>query len=435
MMLKKITRAISQFDMIKNVSHITVALSGGADSMALLDALLSLKDEFGIAKITAAHFNHQIRGAEALRDQDFVQNWCKLQGIELYLGSADVPLFARQNNLSVELAARQLRYKFFNSLDTDAVATAHTASDNTETVLLNMTRGTALSGLCGIPPKRDKFIRPLLFCTRADIENYCLEKGIKYVTDSTNLSDDYTRNKIRHQVLPVLKQVNTSVENAVLRMTDSLREDNDFINGYVQTEYAHRHQNGQLLLDGFATLHIALAKRLIVLHCNNFGIDVDNLHINQIYDICLSSGKISLPHNMAAVAKNGVLAFETAKKQIETDKYTVDIQKTDNNLFENCQKVHNLLLKNVLDCDKIVGKLVQTERKSGDTICLKNKNCTKTLKKLFCEYKIPVQSRASWPILADDNGIVWIYKIGVAERCAADQNSKKIFKISVNKSF
>ncbi|MDO4608183.1 MAG: tRNA lysidine(34) synthetase TilS [Clostridia bacterium] len=431
MMLNKIKDAISLFCLLNNAKHITVALSGGADSMALLGALLSLKEELGITKITAAHFNHQIRGLEAQRDQEFVQNWCVAHNVELYLGSADVPQYASDNNLSVELAARKLRYQFFDTLDTDLIATAHTASDNIETVLFNLTRGTALSGLCGIPPKRDRYIRPLIFCTRADIEDYCESSGIQYVTDSTNLCDDYTRNKIRHNIVPVLKQLNPSAEAAVTRMTASLREDNDFINGFVQGEHKARNQNGQLLLKDFDSLHTAVAKRLIVQHCQSCSIVTDNLHINQIYDICLSGGKVSLPDNMSAISKNGVLIFESAQKQTENINFTVDIQKTDNDLFENCQKVHNLLLKNILDCDKIVGQLVLRQRLSGDAIRLKNKNCTKTLKKLFCEYKIPVAQRTSWPILADDDGIVWIYKIGVADRCAADKDSKKIYKISV----
>ena len=113
--------------------------------------------------------------------------------------------------------------------------------------------------------------------------------------------------------------------------------------------------------------------------------------------------------------------------------YSVDISEENNDLFKNNKKVHNLLLKNILDCDKIMGKLVLRQRESGDTVRLKNKNCTKTLKKLFCEYKIPLAERSVWPVLADDLGVVWIHKIGVAERVAADENSQKIYKINVEK--
>lgn len=434
-MLKKVTEAINCFDLLKNTKHITVALSGGADSMALLYALLELKGSLGISKISAAHFNHQIRGDEALRDQNFVSAQCEKLGVELYVGSADVPRFAKENGLSLELAARKLRYDFFSSINTHAIATAHTASDNLETVLFNLTRGTALSGLCGIPPKRDNYIRPLIFCTRDDIERYCEQNGIKFVTDSTNLSDEYTRNNIRHNVVPVLKGVNQSVENSVGRMSISLREDEDFINAIALKEFDSKYNGDELSVKDFKSLHPAIAKRIIVKFCNASGIQFDNFHINSIYDICVQGGKISLPDNKSAIAHNGVLKIVSSVKQPSNVNFSVDITRQENDLFKNCQKVHNLLLKNILDCDKIVGKLDLRNRKSGDTIRLKNKNCTKTLKKLFCEYKIPVDEREVWPVLSDDEGVVWVYKIGVAERCAADQSSREIYKISVKKSF
>ncbi len=432
-MLKKVTEAINRFDLLQNVKHITVALSGGADSMALLDALLNLKEQLNIEKISAAHFNHQIRGDEALRDQSFVLEQCKNRGVECLMGSADVPEFARQHHLSIELAARQLRYDFFESLDTDAIATAHTASDNIETVLFNLTRGTALSGLCGIPHKRDRYIRPLLLCTRDDIENYCAQNNIKFVTDSTNLCDDYTRNKIRHNVVPVLKSINESVENAVVRMTTSVREDEDFMRRVAKKEYVELCRDGVLSADELKCLHPAIAKRVIAKFCADNSVAVDNFHISRMYDICVGGGKISLSGDMTAFCDNGILKIAPAKRAASKVTYSVDITEQKNDLFENNKKVHNLLLKNILDCDKIMGKLVLRHREAGDTVRLKNKDCTKTLKKLFCEYKIPLAERNVWPVLADDFGIVWIHKIGVAERCAADHDSKTIYKINVEK--
>lgn len=432
-MLKKVTEAITRFGMLQNVKHITVALSGGADSMALLYALLALKNELNIEKISAAHLNHQIRDEEAIRDQHFVTQKCQELGIELIAGSVDVPEYARRKNLSLELAARKLRYKFFESIDADIIATAHTASDNIETVIFNLTRGTALSGLCGIPPKRDRYIRPLILCTRSDVESYCAQNDIEFVTDSTNLSDEYTRNKIRHSVVPVLKSFNESAENAVSRMTASLREDEDFINNMVQKEFDKLYADGKLSIGEVASLHPAIAKRIIVKYCSIIGVDVDNFHINAIYDICLSGGKTSLPQDKSAYTTNGMLKITDSKKNEANVQFVVDIQKKNNDLFVNNQKIHNLLLKNILDCDKIVGQLVLRSRNMGDTIRLKNKKCTKTLKKLFCEYKIPLDERENLPVLCDDLGVVWIHKIGVAERCAADQNSNVIYKISVEK--
>lgn len=432
-MLKKIAEANTAFDMFGGADSVAVALSGGADSMALLNALIKLKSELGIKKITAAHFNHLIRGDEAFRDQNFVVEQCKKLGVELKIGSADVPEFAQKNGLGTELAARKLRYEFFETLETDVIATAHTASDNIETVLFNLTRGTALSGICGIPPKRDRFVRPLIFCTRYDIELFCKENAIPFVTDSTNLCDDYSRNKIRHNVIPVLKSLNLSAENAVSRMTASLREDEDFINSEVQKKYDKLYLDGNLSLKGFKELHPAVAKRIIAKFCSLHNIEVDFFHINAVYGICLSGGKTSLSNNQTALAQNEILKIcsENAKKVT----FEVKIEQKNNDLFQDNKKIHNLLLKNILDCDKIVGELVLRNRSAGDTIRLKNKNCTKTLKKLFCEYKIPLEERSVLPLLCDDEGVVWIHTIGVAERCAADENSKRIYSINVKKSY
>ena len=432
-MLKKVNEALTRFNLLQGAKHVTVALSGGADSMALLGALLELKDELKIEKISAAHFNHQIRGCEAVRDQDFVTKFCAKNGVELFLGSADVPSFAKEKGMSLELAARKLRYEFFDSISTDLIATAHTASDNLETVIFNITRGTALSGLCGIPPKRDRYIRPLILCTRDMIEDYCEQKGIKYVTDSTNLSDDYTRNKIRHNVVSVLKEINLSAENAVSRMTTSIREDEDFINSVANEKFDKLVCDSGVCVKDFCKLHPSIAKRVITKYCDAHNVEIDNYHVNSIYDICLSDGKISLPQDMVAFVDAGFLKIDNAKKQVQNVTFSVDIKQSANDLFNDNKKVHNLLLKNVLDCDKIVGQLILRTRESGDTIRLKNKNCTKTLKKLFCEYKIPLEERENLPVLVDDDGVVWIHKIGVAERVAADKDSKQIYILNTKK--
>ena len=218
-----VLKVLSRYDMLKFGNRITVALSGGADSMSLLYCLLELKDELGIT-VNAAHLNHLIRGDEAFRDEEFVKEECHKLGVELFLKRVDVPKLASDSGKSLELTAREVRYAFFEEINTGVVATAHNADDNLETVIFNLTRGSAIDGLCGIPPKRDIFIRPLILTTRKEIEEYCAFKNIEYVTDSTNLEDCYTRNKIRHNVIPILKEINSNVSQTVLRTVKSLRE-------------------------------------------------------------------------------------------------------------------------------------------------------------------------------------------------------------------
>ena len=174
-------------------AHVVCAVSGGADSVAMLHALCALRAELGIT-VSAAHFNHRLRGAESDRDEAFVRTLCQTLGVSLSVSGADVAAHAARTGESVEEAARELRYAFFAQLD-GLIATAHTADDNLETVLLNLTRGTSLRGLCGIPPKRERIVRPMLCLTRREIEAYLTENALAHVEDSTNAAPDARRNR------------------------------------------------------------------------------------------------------------------------------------------------------------------------------------------------------------------------------------------------
>ena len=183
-MLNSVKNAIKRYNMINGETEITVALSGGADSVALLLCLLELKDDLDV-NISAAHLNHCLRGEESDRDEQFVRDLCKQLNVPLTVEKADVKGEADKTGESIELCARRIRYAFLERVTSGLIATAHTANDNIETVLFNMSRGTGISGLCGIPPKRDNIIRPLILVTREQVETYCAEKGVefwKYVT-------------------------------------------------------------------------------------------------------------------------------------------------------------------------------------------------------------------------------------------------------------
>lgn len=428
-MEQKILKAISQYKMLENVTEITVALSGGADSMSLLYALNSLKEQLGI-KLYAAHFNHKIRGEEAERDEQFVTLKCKELGIELFISSADVPGYAKQKHMSLELAARELRYDFLKSVAKGVVATAHTADDNIETILFNMARGTSLKGLCGIPETRDIFIRPLILCSRLDVEDYCEQQKIEYVTDSTNLCDDYTRNKIRHKVIPVLRDINPSLCDTLNRTVSALKVDNDFLESVSNEEFSKRFSDNVLALDGFCNLHKAIALRVLRdLIKSKISIPVDNFHIESLYNIALYGGKISLPEGMCGYKEKDTLYIEKEGIIKENIQYNVKLSKIRNNFFKKTQKVNGLFLNNALDCDKIVGELQVRTRNTGDSIKLNRRNGTKTLKKLYTEHSVPQNERETLPVIADDEGVVWVCGIGVAERCAVTKDSQNIIKI------
>lgn len=428
MIEKLILEANSRFSLFEENSSVTVALSGGADSMALLVALINLREKLQI-NVSAAHLNHLIRGDEAFRDENFVSEQCKKYGIELFCERIDIPKVSAKAGISTELAARKERYAFLQRASKGQIATAHTASDNLETIIYNLSRGSSLEGLCGIPPKRDNIIRPLILCTREMIEEYCKKKNIPFVTDSTNLSDDYTRNKIRHNVIPLLKELNPAVEKSVLKTTSSLKEISDFIKAEAHKYIAENYSECTLKLSGFDSLDKSVAKRVIIEFvnlCDN-EISLENCHIKEIYSICLTWGRTSIPKDKACVVREGKLCFIDAKSQKPNKVFSVSI--TD--FTEKNKKINNLLLNNLLDCDKIIGKLDVRTKVSGDSIRLNKRGCTKPLTKLFNEYKIPVEEREIIPVIADDSGVIWIYGIGVAQRCAINEKSKNILEIKV----
>lgn len=244
-----INAAISEFEMLSEGERVCVALSGGADSVSLLIALNDLNSELHF-EVSACHLNHALRGEESDRDERFCRELCEKLGVAFYSKKINVAEFAEKHE-STEQAARRVRYAFFEEalshFGAATLATAHNANDNAETVLLNITRGTGLKGLCGIPPARGfgqgfRVIRPLIYCSRAEIEAFLNERGQSSVTDATNLSEDYTRNKIRRRVLPELAEINPSILAVISRMTGSLRADSEFLDALAEEALARSRQ-------------------------------------------------------------------------------------------------------------------------------------------------------------------------------------------------
>ncbi len=427
-MLDKVLMALNRFSMLEKGDNVTVALSGGADSMALLHLLFCERERLGIT-VFAAHLNHSLRGEESDRDENFVREYCEKMGIPLFTETADVALYAKQNGKSIEEAARDIRYDFLSRVSKGKVATAHTASDNAETVLINLSRGTALKGACGIPPVRDNFIRPLIFCTRQEIEEYCDKNEIPFVTDSTNLSDDYTRNKIRHNVIPVLKEINPSFCSAITRFSLSAGEDSAFLDSIALKEFGKCFGRGRLKLP--TDMPAAIAKRVIAKFLEEVGAHaIDSLHINEIYEALGSNTKRSISCGEIVQIKGNVISLlPKGEKDFE-----VSLEELDRENFDSLHKVNKLLLKNAIDCDKICGKVVLRAREAGDEIKLRGRG-TKSLKKLYNEMKIPQEERKNLPVAAHENGVVWVYRAGAAERaCVCDETERAIvFNIKESK--
>ena len=311
-MKNKVIEAVTRYDMLHAGDTAVVGLSGGADSCALLLVLLELKDALGIT-VRACHINHNLRGEESDGDEMFVRTLCAERGVKLDVFSVDVRGSADRHE-SIEEAARRLRYEKFDEVCAGGakLATAHTANDNAETVLMNMIRGTGTKGLAGIPPVRDSFIRPVIFCTRADTEEYCRKNGIDFVTDSTNLSDDCTRNRIRHRIVPALEEFNPSFIAAVTRMTEAVGDDSAFLDGYAG-ECAGKCRLGR----GYDSrklkeLPAPVLFRIISRELKENGVEPTRLRTEQCTEIInRGMGKVNLCKNKFALVRKKVFYVDT----------------------------------------------------------------------------------------------------------------------------
>ncbi len=433
-MICKVRQAVEKYNMpIKNKT-VVVGLSGGADSMSLLNVLLELKDEYGISLI-ACHINHGIRGENADRDEAFVRAECEKLGVELHVLHADIPRLAAESGTGLEECGRKVRYDFFSSFGDCVIATAHTLSDKAETLLLNITRGSSAKGLCSIPPVRGNIIRPLIDCTRADIEAYCAEKGISYITDETNLDEAFSRNRVRLKVIPQLKEINPSFESSVQRLTRIMCEDEDYFSALVKDIISDAEAGNGYSADTIKAQHTAVRRRVIAeILKRNAGITPELIHINAV-DSVLSGGKTQVSGDTVIEVKNGILTVNPEKEifteweydfssfSAETPAGIFTASVINRNDLPPKQIVHN----KVLDFESIVGTCVLRNRRAGDKMRPAGSSCTKTLKKLFNEKHL--ENRNSLAVLADEQGILWVQNIGCADRCKIKKETEKILLI------
>lgn len=439
-MIESVKATVKRYNMFSSEKSVTVALSGGADSVALLFALLEIKNEFGL-NVSAAHLNHCLRGEESDGDELYVRKLCDKLDVPLICDRADVLGFARDNNQSIELAARNVRYEFLERVSNGLIATAHTADDNIETVLYNLSRGTGIDGGCGIPPVRGRIVRPLILVTRADVEKYCELKGVNYRTDSTNLSDEYTRNRIRHGVVPVLKTVNTSAVKNVALFSERLRIDADYLMAEADRVYSEILLDGGLSVERLLELHPAIFTRCLLRLCEeSLRISLEHTHVALITDMLKQGRKRqSILEGCYSEVQNGVLKFVRSDLSAESFSFEIDslpfvckgLKLT--KVSKKIAIVNNLLLKNGIDYDKICGILTFRSRLPGDSIKLNGRGVTKTFKNLFNEHNIPVDKRNSIAVLADEKGVVWLSGFGVDQRVAVCEDTKNVLIIGEDK--
>ena len=413
-MLNKLTAFIRRYEMVNPGDNVVCAVSGGADSMALLWAMYLLKDKLGI-NLSAAHFNHRLRGAESDRDEAFVADFCKGYGIDFVARAGNVVAGAK----GLEAAAREARYAFLRSLP-GKIATAHTASDNAETVLLHMVRGTGLKGLGGVTPVNGAVIRPMLSVTREEVLAFLAEYSIPFVEDSSNSGDDFLRNRLRHHIVPQLKKENPSLSQNLSAMALRLRQDEDALDTIAREKYTNE-------ITKLLELHPAIRNRVLAKILAGAGVkEPEAAHIAALEGLVNSpkpSAKAEFPGGVIIARNYNVLEIDQETEKISprelTDSVTVGGFRI--SCCTNTQTEQTAVSFAVAP----QGKIFVRSRQEGDTIRLNAG--TKSLKKLFIDKKIPASVRNSIPVLADDAGVLGVAGIGAnLDRLSTGENAVRI---------
>ena len=386
-MLNKLEEFLREFQMITPGDRLVCAVSGGADSMALLWGMYLLKEKLGI-ELAAAHFNHHLRGEESDRDQQFVKDFCDGYGIPLYLGSAQVV----SGKKGLEAAARDARYAFLRTLP-GKVATAHTADDNAETVLMHLVRGTGLKGLGAISPVNGNVIRPMLGITRREVEAFLEEYHVEYITDSSNETDDFLRNRLRHHVMPLLVEENPKLAENLSAMALRLRQDEQALSALASDQ--------PICVQALRNEMPAVRTRVLERFLKESGVKEPEAQHIELAEALVFSDNPSARGNFpggVTISRNydtlEVLRAEAAEQ-----------------LQVLCASAEEIINTPEIFTVQTVGEVYIRARQSGDSIRLSGG--TKSLKKLFIDRKIPASHRDQIPVVCDDVGILGVYGIGV----------------------
>lgn len=414
--------------------RVLCAVSGGADSTAMLWCLHSLQAELGIS-LCAAHFNHGLRGAEADRDEAFVRTLCAELDVPLTIGHADVAAYAAAHGLSIETAARETRYEFLEQLPCDKLATAHTADDTVETVLLHLMRGSGLRGLCGIPPKRGRLVRPLLCVTHEQAAAYLRALGHSWVEDSTNALPDCRRNRLRQRVIPLLRQEVPSLSARVCAATALVREEDAFLDGLAAQVLASAAEAPDRwrvapLRDAPPVLR---RRALRLLTTRYLPQDVSQRHIAALESLLTSanpSARLALPggwtvrrsYDTIAVGREMQCQFApTVLKVPGITELPAIGQRIFCKTIEIYKKSTNTPFHFAVKYGMITQSILQARpRQPGDVLTLRSGH-SKSLKKLLIDRKVPRPERDRMAVIAAGDVLLGVGGVGVNHACAAEE--------------
>ncbi|HHY75113.1 MAG TPA: tRNA lysidine(34) synthetase TilS [Bacillus bacterium] len=436
---EKVEQFIEKHRLLTKESVVVVGVSGGSDSIALLHYLWTIKDKWALT-IIAAHVDHMFRGEESYQDLLFVKAFCEDYHIQFEGTSVDVPAYMKMHNVSVQVAARECRYDFYNRVlekyNADYLALAHHGDDQVETMLMRMVRGSYGKALAGIPVRRDfhraTIIRPFLCLTKVEIEQYIDECNLSYRLDPSNKQDDYQRNRFRHHILPLLKKENPNVSERFQAISELLFEDQKLLDEYAARELEKiiiekTGTKAVFLINKFQDMPISLQRRAIhlILKYLYKGIpsNLATIHINQLLSLLNHkhpSGTLHFPKGMIVIKSYNecTLTIEKDEKQQLFFSYSLsvpgEVYITEDSSIkaEWIQSIpENIDGIDFFICnpEEIAFPLHIRNRKTGDRMTLKGMSGTKKIKDIFIDEKLPRDKRDSWPIVEDANGqILWL---------------------------
>lgn len=425
-MYRQVQLNIQKHALIPPNARVLVAVSGGADSMCLLHILQALTKEFPLY-LCVCHVHHNLRGNEAEQDARQVEHYCKAYGLDFKLVRVDVPSLVASSGMSVEQAARTLRYQALRSVaaeyDCGCIATAHNRNDQAETFLINMLRGAALDGLSGMLPKQGDIIRPLLNIDRADIEHYCQGQQLMFCQDSTNTDCAYLRNDIRHHLLPYLKRYNSNITATIARNMDNLAQDSLCLKELAEQAAAdllqYTARGIRIDIERLGLLHKALQVRVLKTAFAKLRGDLQSIgdaNIKAVLNLMTApNGKKAVLSGLQIVKSYGNLLLTTGESESAQAIEPVLITKPGRYVFGEYRfkinypedrKNDRYAISIPYSSDK-PGSLVIRSRRSGDCFKLENGG-RKTIKKLLIDEKIPVEKRVQIPLVIYENTPVWI---------------------------
>jgi tRNA(Ile)-lysidine synthase len=429
----KLLRAADEYEMLPEGSRVLCALSGGADSVAMTLSLLESAEKRRIT-VFAAHLNHCLRGEESDRDEAFTRDFCASYGVQFFSERADVASFSAEHGLGLEEAARTIRYDFLNRtadrFGCDRIATAHTKNDNAETLLLNLVRGAGLDGLCGIPPIRGRIIRPLLMAERKDVECFLLEHGQAYVIDSTNADIAYSRNMIRHRILPELEKLNPKAVETLAGTAVLLRADADCLNAGLLDRIVVSGKSARINLKTLEGEPDAVKSRVFREACRTVGGILPSRRQTEALLLLANSKNPSCAQNLAgrllARREYTAIIIEYCADQQKPEPLFLQLGENQFGVWKlSAEYVERRPIKpepNAIYLKPIpVERLLVRARREGDTLTAAGRGWTKTLKKLFIERKVPKSERELTPVLEIDGKPATVpFNLPFRPECATD---------------